>query len=115
MSDINIDSLTSEQKSVQDFLWNNVGGKLDGSTLIAGEQVGNTFTYRYLGANIPRTLTDYTVNKNKRTNGEEYMEVARVVSSSTVGGLENGSRVTTTKTVRRGSEDFAEAVRIANF
>lgn len=68
-----------------------------------------------MGADLPRTLMDITAEKKKDKRGDEYTEISKVVSSSTVGGLENGQRVTTTKTVRRGSEDFEEAVRIANF
>ena len=83
--------------------------------MVAGEQNGNTWTYRYLGADLPRTLMDISAEKKKDKHGEEYTEITKIVSSSTVGGLDDNQRVTTIKTVRRGSEDFEEAVRIANF
>ncbi len=102
--DIDIDKLSEEQKSGRDSIQSQVN-TLKGATLIAGEQNGNSFTYRFLGNEIPKTLTDITAQKN----GDKW-EVTKAVTSSTVGGLDQGNRVTTKRTFTKGGKDFGAAL-----
>ena len=84
--------------------------KLNGAALIAGEQNGNTFTLRFLGSELPKTLSDVTVVKND--NG---FDIVKVVTSSTVGGLQDNSRVTTKRVFTKADGTFSDALRTAGF
>ena len=97
--------MSDDQRSARDYITGQVT-KLNGATLIAGEQNGNTLTLRFLGTELPKTLSDVTVVKNN--NG---FEIVKVVTSSTVGGLQDGSRVTTKKVFTKADGTFSDALR----
>ncbi len=107
-TDIQIDSLTDDQRAARDFATGQIS-KLNGATLVAGEQNGNTFTLRFLGEELPKTLSDVTVVKNNN-NG---FDIVKMVTSSTVGGLQDKSRVTTKRVFTKADGTFADALRVS--
>ncbi len=76
--------------------------------MVAGEQNGNTFTLRFLGTELPKTLSDVTVVKNNNGFG-----IVKMVTSSTVGGLQDKNRVTTKRVFTKADGTFGDALRVS--